>query len=578
MRFRSLTSVLVLGLFLASCSSFSPNMRKIYKSHTKSKKITEKLLKKMNHPENKADMSHVRIRDDVYIGTRVDKKSSASLLPAITETGKGITLMNAKPLYLQGIAEMITDATEISVAFSRDIIDSDFFQGGKKKGRGGRGGNAQSMLLKSLTLSVLEPGQMRVNYHGALSGFLDHVAGYYDIGWSYKKGSIRFFQSVTRTFSVAAMPSKVTSSSSMSSGIMGTGGSIGGASVSAGINVSFDFWADMKNTIKSIIGKVGKFTINKSDGTVTVTAPYDITKRIGNYIDRLNVRLLRQILIKVEVYNVTIDAQTLMQFTPEALFRSAKYVAGFGGSGAIPSINPLSILGTSNGPPVSPLSTAPNQTSLGGAGLSGGLTTGKFKGSNGFIQLGDTLDKINIVTSTSVTTMSGQPVPLQVGNTRGYISSIQTVANDTGTTTTVSTGTISTGFSLNVLPRVMDDGQVLLQYAINISEPVGGSDGFIEVAVNSGTGSTKMQLIDVNQHSFIQQALINDGQSLILAGFNHEKNSSNDSGSGSPSFKLLGGGYGGSSNKQMLIIKITPIVLDHSSTAKVMKANADADE
>jgi type II secretory pathway component GspD/PulD (secretin) len=107
------------------------------------------------------------------------------------------------------------------------------------------------------------------------------------------------------------------------------------------------------------------------------------------------------------------------------------------------------------------------------------------------------------------------------------------------------------------MPRIQRNGDVLLQYGVNIKELVGADDGFDERTIGNNT----IQLKRMNQRNFIQNANIPHGQTLVLAGFEQVRSTTRNSGVGHPLFPLLGGGSSASKEREVIVIMITPTVL-----------------
>lgn len=575
----------------------------------------QRLAKEAAHSDNRADMSPIQVHDGIYLGAQAVKTHDGQVLPDRFEQ-QGIRLVAAAPLELGALGDLITQATGIPVSFSADVFQSadqkDATAGAPgAPGNASAGGGTAAMLAAALNAAhgaaagspdhpahgIADAGQttpmlftdgvnelartkMHVNYKGSLSGFLNETAAYFDVNWTYRDGRIQFQRNITRTFTLVTMPTVVQSESDVNAGISGSGGGSSGgsgggggggssggssggsggsggssgssssgltvgASQSASVTVSLDFWKDIEKTLTTILGGSARFSTSTSMSSVTVTAPPSQMSRVADYIQSVNKQLLRQVTVSVQMYAVNVSADSDWQFTLNNVFKNGGILnAGLGG-------------------PAGNLDAPGQQTTLPQAGIIS-LTGGNFKNSSAIMNALDTLGNTSIVTTASVTTMSGQPVPLQVGNTKGYVSQIGTTMNDSTSSTSSSTSTISTGFSLNVLPKVLDDGKVLLQYSVNLSALAGKDRGFDTVPMGD---SQAVEVPNVNQRSFIQEAMIDNGSTLILAGFEELSDKSSDNGIGNPNFKLLGGTRSGEQTRQILVICITPVVLDHSSSS-----------
>jgi type IVB pilus formation R64 PilN family outer membrane protein len=522
-------------------------------------------------PLPSADLSTLPVHRGVYLGAAAVKQQSGQILPARVERD-GVRLMTASPQDLAAIGDLISEATGIPVSFAADVFAVDSNDAPPTTDPANHGAAALSAALdaalprpvrapakgRAPTLFAGKPwsGQhdkMRVNYHGPLSGFLNLTASYFDLGWSYRDGRLQFSRYVTRSFQLAAMPSTMSAKSSLNAGLAGNSGSAGGgsagASQTADMAVNLDFWKDLDDKIKTIVGKQGSYSIARSDSTVAVTAPASVVGRVARQIQAMNRQLLRQVTVKVEVYSVTLKSESSFQFQPFIALQNLGVVSwSLGQKPDDASTTPL-LSGTVNG-------------------------SGRFKGSQLMLSALQQQGRVTTLTNTSVTTMSGQPVPVQVSNTRGYVSQIQTTISDGTPTTSVATSTVNSGFSINVLPKVLDDGNVLLQYSMNLSALVGKNNGFDNFAANADnpddpTASKDkalltVQLPNIDQRSFIQSGLVANGRTMVLAGYEQTGNQTDDSGVGSPNFKALGGARDGKRAHEILVILITPQVLDHA--------------
>ncbi|EHU7514890.1 hypothetical protein KZL06_003262 [Salmonella enterica subsp. enterica serovar Teshie] len=526
---------LLAPLFLASCATHT--YRESQKNIDMNEKETNRLYSRSAHVKDVKNTNKIQVEDKVYVGVERVGYQHGDLLPSYFETNRGVTLVSGLPLTLSEILNLINKATKIPIvnlisanadtnnsalsqSSSAGVIASQLSQAV------GQGGVTNTIVQLSHSLS--EPDNIQVNYTGPLSSFLNQLASHFDISWRFTGGKIVVSNMEIRTFTITTLPMRFTGSNQVSTS-GGSGGGSGQQSLS--ISMNMDFWSDLQKNLKIIIGSNGSFNTSTSTSSVTVKTTPSNMVQVENYITKINNELARQVTINVAVYSVEVTNTSNLALSLSGILKQGGRELGTLSSSAF---------------------------------AAGGLPTltAYFNGdgsdnNEALLSALDKAGKVSIVTSASVTTMSGQPTPLQVGGNRTYVSEIGTTMNNVSTQSTVSTSSISSGFSMNILPRVLDNGQVLLQYGINISSLVGAHNGFDEVTA----AGTTIQLPDVQQRSFVQSSLLQNGNTLVLAGYEQQRNETADSGVGDPNFKALGGSRAGSHEKTLVVICITPRVL-----------------
>jgi len=539
------------------------------------------------------DINAVRSVDGVFTGGLVRRNDRGEPLPRQWERADGFTARRSTPMQLFEISSMITETTKIPVSMAPDVtggtqalaqaittartgmpdmqgggdINAILGQLGLNSGAVPRspgilpGGNLSGVVGDTIRPVLGTRNAMKVEYHGRLSGFLNAVSSHFGIGWEYSNQEIRFFRNQTRTFTINALPAAIslqtTQQADASAGGSGGGGS-GGASNKGAANqtlsteVSIKIWDEITAQVNNIVGGEGRVTSSVSTGTIAVTAPPNALARVQTYMERQNERLSRQVLVSVQVLQVDLNESDSYSLDMQGLFREAgRFGVSFGnlGGAAVPLAN--GALGSITGAP----------------GMSFGVAnpSSQWNRSGALAEALSTRGRVSVRQTASLMTMNGIPAPLQVANTRGYLASVSVSDSTTGggsgsdtARTTLVPGQVTTGFSLSLLPRVREDGgSLMMQFAINISELVGPKDGFREFS----SGGNSIQLPDVNTRSFVQQAEIPNGASLILTGFEQNRDVATRRGTVIPEFMGLGGSQLGNRGRTAIVIILTPQVV-----------------
>ncbi len=185
-----------------------------------------------------------------------------------------------------------------------------------------------------------------------------------------------------------------------------------------------------------------------------------------------------------------------------------------------------------------------------------------------------------MVTSSSVTTLNNKVAPVQISTSKNYLKEITVTTSgsndDRSTDTDYEVDTLNYGFTMEILPRILDHGRLIVLFNLSITdflgfEKVGTADGDNSSGSGSGSGSssndsesevTNLQLPTMQMRGFVQEIAMRSGQTLVLTGFEDLQESTITSGIGKPKMGLLGGTAYDTSDRRVLVITMTPEVLE----------------
>ena len=157
----------------------------------------------------------------------------------------------------------------------------------------------------------------------------------------------------------------------------------------------------------------------------------------------------------------------------------------------------------------------------------------------------------SLMTSASITTMNNRIAPIQVSTDESYVEKIETTMNTDTTSTSITPAKINYGFTMEVLPRILDHGRLLMMFTMTLTE-------LEEMGVATGGGEdsqTQVQLPKIRTRGFVQEVAMMSGSTLMLTGFEQVQTSTgNDK-------QLFSVNNNADKNRNIMVILLTPEVL-----------------
>jgi type IVB pilus formation R64 PilN family outer membrane protein len=380
-----------------------------------------------------------------------------------------------------------------------------------------------------------------IRWQGPLEGLLDTVAAGLGLSWKYSAGLITLYYLESQTFQIYAIPSETKMRSTVQSGIdlgksseQGSSKEQGQSAQTTSVSLKSSMVQDIHRNIQSMLTtKVGQMSIATSTGTITVTDTPDTLDRVARYIRYENKTITKQVLLNIKLLSVELTQDNQMGINWNKLL----YDGGNSLLKSVSAASPQIMTAAGNNATV---------TILGSERLNSPELLLNALAKQG---------KVSIVTSPSVTTLNLQPVPVQIATQEGYLAQVEVTKSRGEHSTSLKPGMITYGFNMSLLPFVMADNQLLLQYAINLSE-------LINLQTFGEPGESQIQLPKINTRLFSQKVKLRSNETLVISGFEQIRNEAGRRGVGDAKNWLLGGGVDTKQKRNIIVLMITPVILE----------------
>jgi type II secretory pathway component GspD/PulD (secretin) len=487
-----------------------------------------------------------QVSDAVFMAASAERASQAGLLPPEMQVSDAVSLISREPMSLADISLRLSEITGIAhvtalgpsgLPTAGSIAAADGAALGRSTGEEAQQTPAQAAPEPAPGGRVARPAgatgagdlTMRPRLAGSLAEVLNEVAAHFDVEWTYEDRRIVFRDFVTRQYQFSLLSTRTALS-----------GSVGNVSLDGEV----DPWQEITATMETLVGEGANISIGSGTGVISVTARIPDHERLRDYVARMNAIMGQQVSFDVNVITVTLSNNDAVGIDIAAVL-SGTGIADDVASGTFGEV-----------------------MAEGGGAVQGAVGVVNVAILNPDFEISALVSalsrqgRVAIETRTGATTTNNRMVPIRVTDTQGYVRSTTTQTNTDGAVTgvTYNTDTIETGFSMFLLPRVLNSREVMVEYAIELSD--------LNALENFGEGEAIVQLPEISRTSLSQQAILENGQTLVLAGFERQRVTSNTVQTGIIQNVFGGGGDQASLDRVAQVIMITPRIVARWGTTR----------
>ena len=553
---RSLAPLLLVAA-LAACSNSAP-IRESRNAAVREAEDARQYLEELRSGKNIAPVSSVRVIDE---GHYMPLRQVSDNKPAETPISCSIEYNPIRPVTLSEIGQAISENCKVAVRITPDAtaavrrrVDGGAAGQGQSQspmqpmGQANYGGAEGLPELPVLPMQGFINGnnqadKINITWSGPISGLLDAVTAGFGLSWRHRDGVVSIFHLDTRFYRINAIPSTSEMYSQVMSGAQTSAGSTGeenavsgasGTNQSTRVDLKTDFMKDLENAVDSMLTPgVGRKSLSRSSGGLTVTDTPENLDRVSVYIDNLNEFATKQVLINVRVLSVALTDGGEFGLNWSAVYKNLAEQYGFRITNALQSASDA-ISGSINI-------------------LQG--SDSRFAGSDLVVKALAEEGRVSVLTQPSVTTLNLEPVPVQVARQVSYLERVELGQTaQVGSTTSLTPGSVTTGFNMMLLPHILDDSEtVLLQYSMNLSS--------LDNLRTVSSGGATIEIPEIDNRIFNQKVRLKSNETLIISGFEQLGTDSRRTGVGDAGWWLFGGGARGQKRRDVIVVLITPVVM-----------------
>lgn len=376
-----------------------------------------------------------------------------------------------------------------------------------------------------------------VSVDGSIADLFDRVTGKANLFWRWEKDHVLVYRLATETFVIDNLSGNTQMQAEIGSAQDSSGGSGNGSSTSSSkrrISTTSEPespWVNIKTALQATASPTGRIVVSEYAGTITVTDDPVSMERIRTFVKKMNGLMAQRIAIRSEVYEVTVDNSAEFAADLAALY-----------SASTSPTTAISLGSVFTGDPAGLKNLAVSVVD----------PTSKWNGSKFSLNALNGVSNVSLLTSSTNYTTNGQAVPVQVLEEKAYLAKVSTTIDGTSglTQTSLEPGTVSTGYSMMVLPKLTSDGEILLHATVDLSS--------LEKISEFRSGDNAIQLPEKSSKNFMQRMLVRPGQTLMMAGFERTANTSAVNSLSESSLWFLGGSKKGGTRKVVTVILLTP--------------------